>query len=432
MKAVIVQWLALACSTLPGAEPIAPVSGGRGLPGYQDGIGGSARFDDPKGLARDAQGNLYLCDARNHVIRKIGPNGNVTTVAGLPGEPGALNGTGTAARFNFPADIAPGPDGTLYVADSGNHCIRVISAGGVVTTLAGDPGNADDVSQNYGASYTSVSFKLDGKGAAARFNYPGGIARAANGLLYVSDTGNHLIRSVKPDGTVTTLAGKAGEWGAADGSGSDARFSSPAGICIGEDGNLYIADSSNHTIRRMTPEGAVTTYAGSPLEADTRTGTRLDARFCEPTDIAPHPHGGFIVCESLRNALFRITRDGKVSLLAGNAGQAAVPAPDALSNPSSAASDDAGNIYVTDTFNQEVRLILERFRASIRHEGGTNQLTITWDSLPGRSYQLQMLTQQSWTNAPLAPVLASGLETSVTIPVQHGNTGIYRIMMMGF
>jgi sugar lactone lactonase YvrE len=432
MKTYLISLLALACSISLDAEVIAPVSGTRGEAGHQDGTGGGARFNDPMGLARDAQGNLYICDARNHVIRKIAPGGIVTTLAGLSGVPGAVNGVGSAARFNFPSDIAVAPNGVLYVADSGNHCIRAIAANGAVTTIAGDLGSADDINQDYGSTYTSVPVQLDGKGAAARFNGPSGVAYATAGFLYVSDTGNQIIRSVNLDGTVTTIAGKAGEWGAADGIGSNARFSSPMGLCIGADGNLYIADSMNHTIRCMTPQSAVSTYAGNPLEAGTQTGPRLDARFCEPVDISPHPQGGFIVCESFGNALFRITNDGNVTLFAGSMDNAPNPAPGVLSHPNSAVCDETGNVYVSDTFNQEVRLIIEKFRASIRKTGGSNQLTITWDSIPGRTYQVQVLSEQTWTKAPLAPVMASGLESSVTFPMPQEKTGIYRIVLLGF
>jgi len=422
----------LAASTLLGADAIAPVSGASGQAGHQDGTGGGARFNDPMGLARDTQGNLYICDARNHVIRKIAPGGIVTTLAGRPGEAGAVNGVGSAARFHFPADIAVAPNGVLYVADSGNHCIRVIASNGSVTTLAGDLGSADDINLDYGQTYTSVPTQFDGKGAAARFNGPSGIAYAPGGFLYVSDTGNQIIRRVNLDGKVTTLAGKAGEWGSADGSGPDARFSSPMGMCIGADGSLYIADSMNHTIRRMTPQAVVSTYAGNPLEAGCASGPRLQARFSEPTDIVPHPEGGFIICESLGNALFRLAADGNVSLFAGHADSTPSPAPNALSHPNSAVCDDFGNVYVSDTFNQQVRLIIGKFRSSIERGDGTNQLTITWDSIPGRTYQLQILGNQGWQNAPPASVLATAATTSVTFPMPQEKTGIYRIMLLGF
>jgi sugar lactone lactonase YvrE len=418
----ILSFLLLAGTAQLGAEAIATVSGSSGQAGHQDGTGGGARFNDPMGLARDAQGNLYICDARNHVIRKVAPGGVVTTLAGQPGEPGAVNGVGSAARFNFPADIAVAPNGTLYVADSGNHCIRAIAANGAVTTLAGDLGSADDINLDYGGAFPSVAIQLDGTGAAARFNGPSGIAYAPAGYLYVSDTGNQIIRKVSINGSVTTLAGKAGEWGTTDSSGVNARFSSPMGLCVGADGDLYIADSMNHTIRRMTPQAAVSTFAGNPLEAACKSGPRLEARFCEPTDIAPHPEGGFIICESFGNALFRLTADGNVSLFADHT----------LSHPNSAVCDAIGNVYVADTFNQEVRLIIEKFRSSIERVGGTNQLTITWDSIPGRSYQLQILVNQAWINAPPAPVLATGEETSVTFPMPQEKSGIYRIMLLGF
>lgn len=424
--------LLLSATAIFAAETIAPVSGASGEAGHQDGTGGAARFNDPMGLARDAQGNLYICDARNHAIRKVAPGGVVTTVAGRPGEPGAANGTGSAARFNFPADIAVAPNGTLYVADSGNHCIRVIAANGAVTTLAGDPGSADDIIKDYGETYKSVPARIDGKGAAARFNGPSGIAYAPAGFLYVSDTGNQIIRKVTLKGAVSTVAGKAGEWGSADGSARKARFSSPTGLCIGADGDLYIADSMNHAIRRMTPKAVVTTFAGNPLEAGCKAGPRLQARFCEPTDIAPHPGGGFIICESFGNALFRLAADGHVSLFAGQTDSGPGPAPNSLSHPNSAVCDDTGNVFVSDTFNQEVRLIIEKFRASIERVGGADQLKITWDSIPGRSYQLQILGNQAWENAPLPPVLATAGESSVSFPMPQEKTGIYRVLMLGF
>lgn len=419
--------LLVSVSALFGADSIAPVSGATDQAGHQDGTGGVARFNDPMGLARDTQGNLYVCDARNHVIRKVAPGGVVTTVAGQPGESGAVNGLGSAARFNFPADIVVAPSGVLYVADSGNHCIRAISTNGTVSTLAGDLGNADDISSSYGA-ITSVPIQLDGKGAAARFNGPSGITYSPAGYLYVSDTGNQIIRRVNLDGTVTTVAGKANSWGSVDGTGSTARFSTPMGLCVGVDGNLYIADSANHAIRCMTPPGVVSTYAGSLYEAGFKSGPRLQARFLEPTDVITHPEGGFIICESFGNALFRLTAAGNVSLYAGDP----ETGPMSLAHPNSAVCDADGNVYVVDTFHQEVRLIIEKFSTFIERVGGTNQLTITWDSLSGRTYQLQILGNEGWVNAPVAPVLANAAETSVTFPMPNEKTGIYRILLLGF
>lgn len=429
MKRISTFLLLLAAApALHGFGIFAPVSGVNGESGHRDGTGGGALFNDPMGLARDAAGNLYICDARNHVVRKISALGVVSTLAGQPGTPGAVNGAGAAARFNFPADIAVAPDGTLFVADAGNHCIRRITAAGAVTTLAGDLGRADDISTDQGAGYVAVAPLLDGKGAAAHFNGPGGIAYAPDGFLYVSDTGNQIIRRIGADGTVVTLAGMPGAWGATDGTGPAARFSSPMGLCAGPDGNLYIADSNNHAIRCMTPQGAVTTFAGNTSESGCKPGPRLDARFCAPADIAPHPGGGFIICESFGNALFRLDANGAVSMFAGGS----APAPNSLSNPNSAVCDALGNVYVADTFNQEVRLIIEKFDTTIAMVGDRKDLTLTWDSLPGRTYQLQTLGQSGWENAPNPPVRATEVRTAITFPMPPDKVRLYRILLLGF
>ena len=415
-----------------GLGQMSPVSGENRNAGHQDGSGEGALFNDPMGLARDALGNLYICDARNHVIRKISVAGVVTTVAGLPGEAGAVDGSGSVVRFRFPTDVAVAPDGTLYVADSGNHCIRKIATDGTVTTLAGDLGSADDITQDYGSTYTVVPTQLDGQGSAARFNSPGGIAYAVGGHLYVCDTGNQIIRRVDLDGTVVTIAGMPAEWGSADGTGAAARFCSPMGLCVGTDGNVYIADSHNHAIRCMTPLGVVTTFSGSALEFGCETGPRLDARYCEPTDIALHPDGGFIVCESFGHALFRVDGAGEVSMFAGSAVVQTPPAPNSLFNPNSAVCDDLGNVYVADTFNQEVRLIIAKFEIDVVPAGSNTQLTLTWDSLPGRDYQIQEFGAQGWGNAPHAPIHATSVQTSTNILVPGDLAKMYRILLIGF
>ena len=428
MKRFLVIPLFLTASALFGESVIAPVSGKDGLAGHQDGTGAGAVFNDPMGLARDAQGNVFLCDARNHVIRKVTAAGVVTTLAGEPGVPGAANGVGPAARFRFPADIAVSPGGDLFVADSGNHCIRKVKADGTVSTLAGNLGSANDISTDYGSEVVAVARQLDGVGAAARFNGPSGIAYAPAGHLYVSDTGNHIIRRVNLDGTVSTVAGSAGVWGSADGTGAAARFHAPLGMCTGTDGNLYIADSENHTIRCMTPQAAVSTFSGNPSEHGCKAGPRLDARYSLPVDVSPHPEGGFIICESFGNALFRIKADGMVSLLAGGT----TPTSGALANPSSAVCDALGNVFVADTFSQQLRLIIGKFDMAVSKAGGTSQLSITWDSIPGRDYQLQVFGDAGWVNAPQAPVRAAGAVTGISFPLPANPKGIYRILLLGF
>ena len=420
-----------ASASLFGEAVVSPVSGVTGQAGHHDGNGSAAIFNDPMGLARDTQENVYICDARNHVIRKITAAGVVTTLAGMPGVAGAADGVGEAARFRFPADIAVSPGGDLYVADSGNHCIRKIRPDGTVSTLAGNLGSGNDISTDYGAGYVVVPRQLDGVGNAARFNSPSGIAYAALGYLYVSDTGNHIIRRVDLNGTVTTLAGKAGVWGSTDGSGAAALFNAPLGMCTGTDGNLYIADSENHAIRCMTPQGLVTTFSGNPAEPGCKEGSRLQARYATPVDIAPHPDGGFIICESFGNKIFRIKPDGVVSIFAGGA-ELQQPSSKTLSNPSSAVCDALGNVYVADTFSQEIRLVIAKFDMVISNVGANKQLTITWDSLPGRDYQLQVLGANGWINSSQAPIRAVGQVSNISFPLPAGPSGIYRILLLSF
>lgn len=189
-------------------------------------------------LVLDASGNLYGTDFYGCSIRKITSAGVVTTFAGVTSLCSYADGTGTAARFNYPSGIAMDKSGNIYVAGNDDQTIRKITPSGVVTTLAGQAG---------------ISGSADGTGPAARFNYPFGIAVDASGTVYVSENSNNTIRKITPDGVVTTLAGLAGFSGSTDGRGTVARFYSPAGLAIGPDGKMYVADGSNDTIRKIEP-----------------------------------------------------------------------------------------------------------------------------------------------------------------------------------
>jgi sugar lactone lactonase YvrE len=188
-------------------------------------------------VAVDSSGNVYVADYGNSTIRKVTPAGAVTTLAGLAGNPGSANGTGSNARFDSPFSVAVDSMGNVYVADSFNATIRKITPAGGVTTLAGlagSPGSAD------------------GTGSAARFASPQGVAMDSLNNVYVADFYNDTIRKVTPAGVVTTLAGLAGNGGGADGTGNAARFSYPNGVAVDSAGNVYVADSGNNTIRKGT------------------------------------------------------------------------------------------------------------------------------------------------------------------------------------
>jgi len=210
---------------------------GDGSPGTTDGSGPSAEFNKPWGIAMDKPGNLYITEQGNNDIRMIDTSNNVTTLAGNGNSTGGfIDGTGTAAQFNQPAGIAVDGTGTLFVADQGNQSIRMITPGGVVTTLAGN-----------GTGGTA-----DGTGTAATFYNPSGVAFDGSGNLYITDTGYNIIRMITPGAVVTTLAGNGNSSGGfADGTGSAAIFNFPVGIAADYFGILYVADDTNQRIRRI-------------------------------------------------------------------------------------------------------------------------------------------------------------------------------------
>ncbi|WP_229210490.1 gluconolaconase [Duganella sp. CF517] len=216
---------------------------GDGLPGMSNGSARRTRFADPFGVVLDAAGNLYVADGGdNNSIRRIGVDGVSTTFAGAA--EGYAEGLGQAASFNTPSGLAIDGAGNLYVADTGNNAIRKITPDGKVSTLAGD-GLAGD---------------KDGRGAAARFNGPIGVAVDDGGVVYVSDTYNDRIRRITPQGDVTTIAG-GGRAGKADGPAAQALFDLPTGLAVAANGDLYIADTGNHAIRKLDKLGVVTTVA---------------------------------------------------------------------------------------------------------------------------------------------------------------------------
>lgn len=317
------------------AGAVSQAFGAAPRPGAIDATADAARFSAPAALAAAADGTVYVADTANHVIRKISPAGVASTVAGLAGAVGSGDGTGSAARFSSPAGIAVALDGTVYVADTGNHAIRRISAAGEVTLLAGLPGSA-------GAG--------DGAGSGARFDTPRGLALEGSGQLLVADSGNHTLRRITAAGVVSTVAGLAGSAGAIDGSGSAARLNLPWAVAVADDGTAYLSDQQNHLVRKITPAGVVSTLAGSAGASGDADGSGGTARFRAPAGLVLDADGNLFVVDRDSHALRKITPAGVVSTVAGRPGHAGVltgALPGGLNLPLGLALGPAGELFAT-------------------------------------------------------------------------------------
>ncbi len=207
---------------------------GFGTIGSIDGTGTASTFNNPNGVTVDSFGNVYVADTSNNIIRKITPAGVVTTFAGS-GTVGSTDGTGTASSFYSPVGVAVDSTGNVYVAERYNHKIRKITPAGIVTTFAG----------------SGIAGSINDTGTAAFFNRPYGVTVDSTGNVYVADSVNNQIRKITTAGVVTTFAGS-GTAGSADGTGTAASFYSPVGVAVDSTGNVYVADTVNNKIRKIT------------------------------------------------------------------------------------------------------------------------------------------------------------------------------------
>jgi hypothetical protein len=328
---------------------------GSNLPGWQDGVDiGRQALNQPAGVVMTSSGgtgaaltvDVLIADNQNHRIRRArrsGGQNQLETFAG-DGEAGHRDGPAAQARFNGPEGLALGPDGTLYVAEREGHRIRKISPQGVVSTLAGD----------------GTAGFADGTGGAARFSKPNALAVDAAGTVYVADVDNHRVRKISPQGVVTTLAGT-GTAGFADGPGATAQFSAVTGLVLLPDGGLLVADPLNRRIRRVTANGVVSTYAGNG-ESATRDGRALEAAFVLPFGLARDRAGNVYVTDTGAQRVRRISAGGEVHTLAGGGLVGTPGASDGMmhlalfNEPSGIAVDANGTlVIVADRSNHRVR-----------------------------------------------------------------------------
>lgn len=279
---------------------------------YNDGNHDTAFYNEPAGIAQDAAGNIYVADSSNHSIRKLTPAGEVTTIAGN-GLPGDQDGTKQGARFYYPSDVAVDGQGNIYVADTLNHLIKKIDRTGKVTSL--NKRSERTVEYYPGMAEETGDYK-DGKLSEALFNEPTGLAVDGKGNLYVSDAGNQRIRYIDfASGTVTTVAG-GGEYAAnslyiegdyQDGAAGQARFSGPMGLTVAKDGSVLVADRNNHVIR-LIADGQVHTIAGQGAEHGKADGILAAAMLNEPSDVIELSDGSLAIADASNNKIRVVQR----------------------------------------------------------------------------------------------------------------------------
>lgn len=264
---------------------------GTGVAGYVDGPAEAAQFNDPDGITTDSAGNIYVADSGNNVIRKITPEGEVSTFAGT-GAAGNVDGAGTEAQFNKPTGITADSSDNLYVADESNNVVRKITPAGEVTTIAG----------------TSAPGFQDGAAAEAQFNAPHGIAIDASNNLYVTDQGNERVREISAEGEVTTIAGN-GTAGYSDGPATASMIDTPHGVTVDSStGEVFFADEENNMVREVSSTGQVSTVAGTG-EASFEDGDADKAKFKNPRGLALGLHKELLVCDFENNRIRKIEKN---------------------------------------------------------------------------------------------------------------------------
>ena len=341
----------------------------------------AAQLNNPIGVALDGSGNLYLADTRNNRIRKVDAGGTITTAAGAETQGSrGVGGRATEAQLDFPIDVVVDDgSGNLYIADSSNHRILKVDAGGTITAAAGTG---------------SHGFRGDGGPAtAARLRFPHGAAVDRSGNLYIADTRNHRIRKVDADGTITTVAGTGTDgFGGDSGPASAAQLNRPAGVAVDGSGNLFIADTNNHRIRKVDADGTIITVAGTRGQGFSGDGgPATAAQLNGPNGVAVDGSGNLYIADTNNHRIRKVNAGGMITTVAGTGtavfsgdGRPATAAQ--LNGPNGVAVDGSGNLYIADTNNHRIRKV--DTRRTITTVAGTGTAGFSGDSGPASDAQL--------------------------------------------
>ena len=342
--------------------------GGDGGPASQ------AQLFYPRGVAVDGPGNVYI--AAGSRIRKVDSTGTITTIAGRGGFFGGDGGPAVEAQFHYPSGMAVDVAGNLYIADTGNHRIRKVDATGTITTIAGRTFSGDG-----------------GPASQAQLSEPEGVAADRAGNVYIADSNNHRIRKVDATGTITTIAGTGESGFSGDGGpASQAQLSLPRGVAVDGLGNLYIADRSNSRIRKVDLTGTITTIAGSGAYGfGGDGGPASQAQLSEPYGVAVGGLGNLYIGDRNNQRIRKVDLTGTITTIAGTGergfGGDGGPASQAqLSEPEGVAVDEAGNLYIADSFNYRIRKV--DATGTITTIAGTGERGFGGDGGPASQAQL--------------------------------------------
>lgn len=353
----------------------------------------ASALNNPSGIALDSSGNVYFSDTLNHRICKLDVLGNFSTYAGSTmGTSGFVNGNSSVARFNSPTAIAIDRMGNIYVADTGNNVIRIIQLNVVYDALGNVVTTDRLINTLVGTGVNGQSISSSAVGFSNVLNAPRGVAVDISGSLYISDTGNHRICKVISGGSLQTMAGMVSSTafsnlmvasppiylsGNVNGQGEQSSFTFPTGLCVDLFGNVFVADTGNNMIRRITPSGKVSTVAGNG-QPFFKEGKRLQAGFCRPTGITVDLQNILYITDSGNNVIRRITTDGNVLPVVGSPQQlsgsidgfGAVDPTRSLvpferratfNQPAALAVDSSKILYVADKLNNTIRKIVPTF-----------------------------------------------------------------------
>ena len=392
----------------------------------------SASLYEPEGVAVDAAGNLYIADTNFNRIRKVSADGTISTVAGN-GSDGYLGdgGPATIAVLNLPNEVAVDAAGNLYIADTHNSRIRMVTPAGTITTFAGG-GSGNGLGDG-------------GPATSAMLYWPNGVLMSAGGTLYIGDTYDHRVREVTSNGIITTLAGTGSQgYGGDGGPAASAQLNQPGGLAMDPAGNVYVADSGNNRVRKIAPDGTITTVAGCGCAGPLGDGgPATSASLAWPSGVAVDAAGNLYIADYENNRVRRVDPSGTIRTVAGNgmggfSGDGGPAASAELWYPGDVAVDAVGDVFIADGGNFMVRELLpmdpscqfQIDQTSVALPGAGGTVSISLQTTPACIWGVAGLPSwiagQSWGRGP-APVkltVASNPGALRNATISVGNTAV--------